>query len=88
VHKYALEIKKPAQKELDAADDRLFTRIDRKILELADDPRPTGCKKLKRYKNQWRIRVSDWHVVYVIDDARNSSVSPASHTAARFMNDR
>jgi mRNA interferase RelE/StbE len=48
--KYSLEIKQSAQKELDALDDALFTRIDRKILALADNPRPAGCKKLKGTK--------------------------------------
>jgi hypothetical protein len=47
VVKYFLEIKRSAQKELDALDETLFTRIDRKILALADNPRPAGCKKLK-----------------------------------------
>jgi mRNA interferase RelE/StbE len=54
---------------LDALDDALFTRIDRKILALADNPRPAGCKKLKGYKDQWRVRVGDWRVLYIIDDA-------------------
>jgi mRNA-degrading endonuclease RelE of RelBE toxin-antitoxin system len=40
VVKYSLEIKQSAQKELDALDDALFTRIDRRILALADNPRP------------------------------------------------
>jgi mRNA interferase RelE/StbE len=53
---------------LDALDDALFTRIDRKILVLADNPRPAGCKKLKGYKDQWRVRVGDWRVLYIIDD--------------------
>ena len=66
---YSLEINPSAQKELDALDDTLFTRIDLKILALADRPRPAGCKKLKGYKDQWRVRVGDWRVVYVIDDA-------------------
>ena len=66
--KYALAIKQSAQKELDALDDGLFSRIDRKILALADNPRPTGCKKLKGYKDQWRMRVGDWRVLYIIDD--------------------
>jgi len=67
--KYSLEIKPSAQKELDALADHLFTRIDRRILALADNPRPAGCKKLKGYKDQWRIRVGDWRVVYIISDA-------------------
>ena len=66
--KYSLEVKQSAQKELDALDDALFTRIDRKILALADNPRPAGCKKLKGYKDQWRVRVGDWRVLNIIDD--------------------
>ena len=54
---------------MDAVDETLFTRIDRKILALADKQRPAGCKKLKGYKDQWRIRVGDWRVLYIIDDA-------------------
>ena len=37
-------------KELDALDDALFIRIDRKVLALAENPRSTVCKKLKGYK--------------------------------------
>ena len=37
-------------------------------LALADDPRPAGCKKLKGYKDLWRVRAGDWRVVYIIDD--------------------
>ena len=67
--KYSLEIKQSAQKELDALDDVVFTRIDRRILALEDNPRPAGCKMLKGYKDQWRIRVGDWRVLYILDDA-------------------
>jgi hypothetical protein len=30
---------------------------------------PTGCEKLRGYKDQWRIRAGDWRVLYIIDDA-------------------
>ncbi len=33
-------------------------------------PRPPGCKKLKGYKDQWRVRVGDYRVVYTIDDQK------------------
>ncbi len=66
--RYSLEIKQSAQKELDALDDALFSRMDRKILALADIPRPAGCKKLRGDKDQWRVRVGDWRVIYIIDD--------------------
>jgi mRNA interferase RelE/StbE len=68
VARYSLEIKPSAGEELDALDDALFARIDRKIMALAENPRPPGCKKLKGYKDQWRVRVGDYRVVYAIDD--------------------
>jgi mRNA interferase RelE/StbE len=70
VRKYLLEIKRSAQRELDALDDILFARIDFRILALAENPRPSGCKKLRDVKDQWRIRIGDWRVVYIIDDAK------------------
>ena len=78
--RYALDIKQSAQKELDALDDAVFTRIDRKILALADNPRPAGCKKLKGYKDQWRVRVGDCRVLYIIDDtAKLVTITRVAH---------
>ena len=77
---YSVEIKQSAQRELDALDDSLFARIDRKILALSDNPRPSGCKKLRGYRDLWRIRVGDWRVVYMIDDAAKTvSVMRIAH---------
>ncbi len=59
VAKYRLFIKPSAQNELDALDDAPFARLDFKIMTLAENPRPTGCKKLKDYDDQWRIRVGN-----------------------------
>jgi mRNA interferase RelE/StbE len=80
VAKYSLAIKQSAQKELDALDDAVFKRIDRRILVLADDPRPPGCKKLRGYKDLWRIRMGDWRVVYFIDDrAKPVTIARVAH---------
>ena len=78
--KYSLEIKQSAQKELDALDDVVFTRIDRRILALADNPRPAGCKKLRGYKDLWRLRVGDWRVLYIVEDvAKLVTVTRIAH---------
>ena len=78
--KYSLEIKQSAQRELDALDNALFTRIDRKILALADNPRPSGCRKLRGYKDHWRVRVGDWRLVYIIDDrAKQVTITRVAH---------
>lgn len=77
---YSLDLKPSAQKELDALDDVVFGRIDRKIVALADNPRPAGCKKLKGHQDQWRIRAGDWPVIYIIDDAaRRVSITRVAH---------
>ncbi len=77
---YSIVLKSSALKELDALDDSVFNRIDRKILALAETPRPPGCKKLKGYKDHWRIRVGDWRVVYLIDDStKRISVTRVAH---------
>ena len=77
---YSVVINSSAQKELDALDDVVFRRIDRKILALAGNPRPAGCKKLKGYKHYWRIRIGDWRVVYLIDDsAKRVGITRVAH---------
>ena len=71
---YILEIKQSAQKELDSLDDTVFKRIDRKILALADTPRPAG------FKDQWRIRVGDWRVLYIIgSETKTVTVMHVAH---------
>ena len=79
--RYSLEIKYSAQKELDALDDALFARIDAKVLALANNPRPPGCKKLRDFKDQWRIRIGDYRVVYTLGEAAKTVT--AVHVARR-----
>jgi mRNA interferase RelE/StbE len=38
------------------------------IFELAENPRPRGCKKLAGAENTYRIRVRDYRVIYTITD--------------------
>jgi len=79
--KYSLEIKPSAARELDALANEIFARIDRKIRPLGDNPRPVGCRKLKGYKDTWRIRIGDWRVVYIINDA--AKLVSITHVAHR-----
>jgi mRNA interferase RelE/StbE len=82
VNSYAVEVKPSARKELEALSGSVLARVVRKLEALGHTPRrsnsafplpdlarPTGCKKLKGFKDHWRVRVGDWPVVYIIDDA-------------------
>jgi mRNA interferase RelE/StbE len=80
VNSYAVELKPSARKELESLSDSVLARVVRKVESLANDPRPAGCKKLKGYTDQWRVRLGDWRVVYIIDDAaRLVSVTRIAH---------
>lgn len=77
---YDIEVKSSARKELEALPDHVLARVINKVESLRQAPRPAGCKKLKGYKDQWRLRVGDWRVIYIIDDtAKLSSVTRIAH---------
>jgi mRNA interferase RelE/StbE len=40
------------------------------LLALADDPRPHGSEKLKGSRDQYRLRVGTYRVIYEIRDDR------------------
>jgi mRNA interferase RelE/StbE len=80
VSDYSVQVKPSARKELEALPDNVLARVLQKMEALRDSPRPAGCKKLKGYKDQWRVRVGDWRVVYIIDDAaRLISITRIAH---------
>jgi mRNA interferase RelE/StbE len=80
VDSYSVEIKPSARKEFEALPDTVLARVTHKIDLLAHTPRPAGCKKLRGYKDLWRIRVGAWRVIYSIDDAaRRVSITRIAH---------
>lgn len=64
---YTVLILPSAQKQLNKLPDNIATRIEDKMMELGDEPRPSGCKKLKG-RDAYRIRISDYRVIYDIVD--------------------
>lgn len=66
---YRIEMKPVARKALrDLARD-VLARVDAAILDLAENPRPPGCKKLAG-RDAWRIRIGDYRVIYEIHDGK------------------
>ena len=66
--RYELRIKKSAAKELEAVSRKADRqRIVQQIQSLADNPRPSGCKKLSG-SNKYRIRQDNYRIVYSIED--------------------
>ena len=65
---YEVLLSKTARKQLIALPVFIHNKIIEDISSLAAAPRPTGCKKLKGYKNSYRIRVGDYRIIYEVED--------------------
>jgi mRNA interferase RelE/StbE len=67
---YTVELKQSARKELERLPNAVIARIISKLESLEENPRPAGCKKLKGGDDEYRVRVGEYRIVYVIDDRK------------------
>lgn len=66
--RYRVELlDRKTHREMDRIHAPDFSYISKAILQLEDDPRPIGCRKLRGLEG-WRIRVGNWRVIYTIND--------------------
>ncbi|MBC8173868.1 MAG: type II toxin-antitoxin system RelE/ParE family toxin [Chitinophagales bacterium] len=67
---YKILFKRSAKKELEDLPASHGKKVYEAIVNLKFDPRPHGCKKLKGTDDTcYRIRIGDYRVLYVIEDA-------------------
>ena len=64
---YTIVITAKAQKQLDKFSDHVVAPILEAIADLAQNPRPSGCKKLKG-RDGYRIRTGNYRIIYEIFD--------------------
>ena len=64
---YQVVIEKQVQKQMERIPEPDYSRVKAAINNLANDPRPHGCKKLKG-RLGYRIRQGDYRIVYDIND--------------------
>ena len=65
---YEILIEQTAERDLKRLSARNFHSVVPRIKALARNPRPRGCRKLFVSKNDWRIRVGKYRVIYQIRD--------------------
>ncbi len=76
---YKITLSKTAQKQLDKLTDNIAKPIIDAISELAANPRPSGCKKLKG-RSGYRIRQGNYRIIYdVFDTILNVDVITVAH---------
>jgi len=80
VAEYRVTLSASAERELNALPARMIARIFPPLELLAVTPRPPGCKKLKGGDKEWRIRVGEYRIVYIVDDGhRTVDVTRIAH---------
>jgi mRNA interferase RelE/StbE len=70
---YEVIVESKIYKDIKGIPKKDLQKIDKAIVELRNNPRPIGCKKLTE-KEGYRIRIGHYRILYVIDDATKTVV--------------
>ena len=70
---YRLDLSHTAHRQIRKLPARTQDRINNAIAGLAENPRPSGVKKLTA-RDGYRIRVRDYRVLYRIDDGKRAVI--------------
>ncbi|MBI4735217.1 MAG: type II toxin-antitoxin system RelE/ParE family toxin [candidate division NC10 bacterium] len=65
---YAVVLRPAAERERRNLSPDLRPHINRAILGLENDPRPSGAVKPTGHQRRWRLRVGDYRILYEVDD--------------------
>jgi mRNA interferase RelE/StbE len=65
---YRLALSPAARRDLDSLDRTMRVRIEKRLAGLIENPRPLRVKKLRGLDRTYRIRESDYRIIYEIRD--------------------
>lgn len=65
---YRVQVAPAAVRQLRKLDGVALRRVQAAIELLAEEPRPSGAKKLVGGDGEWRVRTGDFRIVYEIND--------------------
>ena len=65
---YKVRVERKAQKKLSKIPEPYYSNLKTAILDLGNNPRPQGYKKLKG-RDGYHIRVADYRIIYEIQDS-------------------
>ncbi len=84
---YEIIFKREARKGVVRLPENLYERVTRTIDDLAADPRPRGAVKMRGTgeREEWRVRVGDYRIVYRVDDeARQVVILAVGHRGSVY----
>lgn len=65
--KYTVVITKTVQRQLKRLPGNIADKLEQKMIQLEDEPRPLECKKLKG-RDAYRIRMGKYRFIYEVKD--------------------
>jgi mRNA interferase RelE/StbE len=65
---YSVHVKASAERDMKSLPAGVFRRVSEAVLSLESAPRPRTCKRL-RGREEYRLRVGDYRILYLVDDA-------------------
>jgi addiction module toxin, relE/stbE family len=65
---HRIRISPAAARQVRKLDGRTQRRVQAVVELLAQEPRPTGAKKLVGGHGEWRVRTGNYRIIYEIDD--------------------
>lgn len=65
---YRVLLRPAAIRDLRYLPPKVRLRVEKVIQTLGENPRPPGTKKLVGFEDEWRLRVGDYRILYVISD--------------------
>jgi mRNA interferase RelE/StbE len=71
---YLVLLRPAAVRDLKSLPSDSRSRIEKAIDRLAEDARPSGARKLVGVKDEWRLRVGDYRVLYYVNDPERQVV--------------
>ncbi len=77
---YRIYLRPSAVRDLKSLPDEIRERSELSIGRLAENPRPYGSKKLVGFENEWRLRLGDYRILYIINEStRQVTVVRVAH---------
>lgn len=64
---YDVWVEPAAQRDIRRLDRQVRDRVGPHITSLDEDPTPVGCVKLSGTRDEFRLRVGGWRVLYTVD---------------------
>ncbi|MFH1730261.1 MAG: type II toxin-antitoxin system RelE/ParE family toxin [Planctomycetota bacterium] len=65
---YEVYLERTSERDLKKLSPQYFRQVIECIKALSAHPRPSGCRKITGSKNDWRIRIGSYRVIYEVDD--------------------